>query len=158
MIDNKLITFEGIDGSGKSTQINLLNEWFDSLKISRINIREPGGNKVSELIRSVLLDKNNYAFVTLKPAINKLADKYSTKNEENSLLSLIDKIPHRLDLVGFYDQLILICFLLFSHFQKNPHQLHLIFQHLAHSQGGLFPNLCKINDTNMYQHLVVFYL
>ena len=59
MIDNKLITFEGIDGSGKSTQINLLNEWFDSLKISRINIREPGGNKVSELIRSVLLDKNN---------------------------------------------------------------------------------------------------
>ena len=59
MINNKLITFEGIDGSGKSTQINLLNEWFDSLKISRINIREPGGNKVSELIRSVLLDKNN---------------------------------------------------------------------------------------------------
>ena len=59
LINNKLITFEGIDGSGKSTQINLLNEWFDSLNINKINIREPGGDEVSELIRSILLDKNN---------------------------------------------------------------------------------------------------
>ncbi len=59
MINNKLITFEGIDGSGKSTQINLLNEWFDSLGINKINIREPGGNNVSELIRTILLDKAN---------------------------------------------------------------------------------------------------
>ena len=56
---NRLITFEGIDGSGKSTQIKLLNEWFESLNIDKINIREPGGNDVSELIRSILLDKNN---------------------------------------------------------------------------------------------------
>ena len=59
MINNKLITFEGIDGSGKSTQIKLLNEWFESFNIDKINIREPGGNDISELIRSILLDKNN---------------------------------------------------------------------------------------------------
>ena len=56
---NKLITFEGIDGSGKSTQIQLLNEWFDSKKIKKNNIREPGGNNISEIIRTVLLNKDN---------------------------------------------------------------------------------------------------
>lgn len=59
MINNKLITFEGIDGSGKGTQINLLNEWFESLGVDKVNIREPGGNNVSELIRSILLKKDN---------------------------------------------------------------------------------------------------
>ena len=56
---NKLITFEGIDGSGKSTQIQLLNNWFDSNKIKINNIREPGGNNISEVIREVLLDRDN---------------------------------------------------------------------------------------------------
>ena len=56
---NKLITFEGIDGSGKSTQISLLNKWFDEIGVNKINIREPGGSNVSELIRSILLDKRN---------------------------------------------------------------------------------------------------
>ena len=59
MINKKLITFEGIDGSGKSTQIELLNQWFESLNIDKINIREPGGNNISELIRSILLDNHN---------------------------------------------------------------------------------------------------
>ena len=59
MINNKLITFEGIDGSGKSTQIGLLNEWFNSKNIKAINIREPGGSHVSESIRTILLDKKN---------------------------------------------------------------------------------------------------
>ena len=59
MINNKLITFEGIDGSGKSTQIKLLNEWLDSKGIDKLNIREPGGTNVSESIRKILLDKKN---------------------------------------------------------------------------------------------------
>ena len=45
---NKLITFEGIDGSGKSTQINLLKTKFDKNNINNIVVREPGGNVISE--------------------------------------------------------------------------------------------------------------
>ncbi len=58
-MDNRLITFEGIDGSGKSTQIKLLNQWFESLGLNVTNIREPGGGNVSETIRSILLDASN---------------------------------------------------------------------------------------------------
>ncbi|MBI65589.1 MAG: dTMP kinase [Candidatus Marinimicrobia bacterium] len=56
---NKLITFEGIDGSGKSTQINLLKTKFDKNNINNIVVREPGGNVVSEKIRNILLDNRN---------------------------------------------------------------------------------------------------
>ncbi|MFN8359543.1 MAG: dTMP kinase [Candidatus Kapaibacterium sp.] len=49
------ITFEGIDGSGKTTQINLLSARLRSLGIDVLALREPGGNDVSENIREVLL-------------------------------------------------------------------------------------------------------
>ena len=50
------ITFEGIDGSGKSTQIQLLKQWLESLHHTVTVLREPGGNSVSEQIRQLLLD------------------------------------------------------------------------------------------------------
>jgi len=50
------ITFEGIDGSGKSTQIQLLKEWLERLDHTVTVLREPGGNVVSEQIRQLLLD------------------------------------------------------------------------------------------------------
>jgi dTMP kinase len=53
------ITFEGIDGSGKSTQASLL---FNSLLqegYSALYLREPGGTKISEKIRDLLLDVEN---------------------------------------------------------------------------------------------------
>ena len=59
MINGKLITFEGIDGSGKSTQIKKLESRLKSLKINYITYREPGGTKLSEKIRQILLDKEN---------------------------------------------------------------------------------------------------
>ena len=59
MITGKLITFEGIDGSGKSTQIQLLEAEFEKLGISYKTFREPGGTKLSEKIRTILLDKEN---------------------------------------------------------------------------------------------------
>ena len=59
MIAGKLITFEGIDGSGKSTQIQLLEAEFEKLGISYKIFREPGGTKLSEKIRTILLDKEN---------------------------------------------------------------------------------------------------
>lgn len=51
-----LITFEGIDGSGKSTQINLLKEFLQKEGYSVEVFREPGGPEISEQIRTLLLD------------------------------------------------------------------------------------------------------
>jgi dTMP kinase len=56
---SRLISFEGIDGSGKSTQINLLSNWLSEKKIEFIIVREPGGTSISERIREILLDKKN---------------------------------------------------------------------------------------------------
>lgn len=53
------ITFEGIDGSGKSTQA-MLTYRFLSSKGYKVNLlREPGSTRVSEKIRKILLDKRN---------------------------------------------------------------------------------------------------
>lgn len=50
------ITFEGIDGSGKSTHVALLAEWLRSQQQAVHVLREPGATPLSEAIRSVLLD------------------------------------------------------------------------------------------------------
>ncbi len=54
-----LITFEGIDGSGKSTQIALLKDKISSLGKTVQVFREPGGTELSEQIRSILLSKDS---------------------------------------------------------------------------------------------------
>ena len=53
---NYFITFEGIDGSGKSTQAKLLIDSLSSLNIKNLFLREPGGTTISEEIRTVLLN------------------------------------------------------------------------------------------------------
>ncbi len=53
---NRFITFEGIEGSGKSTQTKLLNQYFVDQKIPAILTREPGGSSVAEEIRSLLVN------------------------------------------------------------------------------------------------------
>jgi dTMP kinase len=53
------ITFEGIDGSGKSTQIQLLAKYFEAKGQDVIILREPGGTDLSERIRELLLSKAN---------------------------------------------------------------------------------------------------
>lgn len=51
-----LISFEGIDGSGKTTQINLLKKKLEQNGVSVYIFREPGGTEVSEYIRGILLN------------------------------------------------------------------------------------------------------
>ena len=55
----KFITFEGCDGCGKSTQLKLLSEYLTSNGIPHVFTREPGGGKISEAIREILLNGKN---------------------------------------------------------------------------------------------------
>lgn len=55
----KLITFEGSEGSGKSTQIKLIFDYLKKQKRKVLLLREPGGVEISEKIRRILLDVKN---------------------------------------------------------------------------------------------------
>ena len=55
----KFITYEGCDGCGKSTQLKLLSEYLTNNGIPHIFTREPGGGKISEAIREILLNGKN---------------------------------------------------------------------------------------------------
>lgn len=55
----KFITFEGPEGSGKTTVIKKLNKWFEDNSIPYVATREPGGNRIAESIRKIILDKEN---------------------------------------------------------------------------------------------------
>lgn len=50
------ITFEGVEGCGKSTQIALLGEYIGKKGLDVLTIREPGGTPTGEAVRSILLD------------------------------------------------------------------------------------------------------
>ena len=55
----KLITFEGIEGVGKSTQINLVLDWLKIKGFSTTLLREPGSTNFGEEIRELLLSKES---------------------------------------------------------------------------------------------------
>ena len=56
-----VIAFEGIEGSGKTFHIDNVSKYLKRKKIPHIKIREPGGNKNSEKIRKLILNKkSNY--------------------------------------------------------------------------------------------------
>ena len=66
MYKHPLIIFEGIEGTGKSTQIKNVCKFLKKKKIQFIKIREPGGTKNSEKIRKLLLSN--------KSTFNKITD------------------------------------------------------------------------------------
>ena len=55
----KFITFEGCDGCGKSTQLKKLSDYLQRNGVAHIFTREPGGGKISEEIRAILLNGKN---------------------------------------------------------------------------------------------------
>ncbi len=55
----KFITFEGCDGCGKSTQLKMLSAYLTEKGIAHVFTREPGGGKISEAIREILLSGKN---------------------------------------------------------------------------------------------------
>ena len=57
-----LFTFEGIEGSGKTTQVEILYEYLASQGRSVIKTREPGGKLFGEALRKVLLQEDMHVF------------------------------------------------------------------------------------------------
>lgn len=53
------ISFEGIDGCGKSTHLELLKPYLAELGLDPLYPREPGGTRIGEGIRQILLDKSH---------------------------------------------------------------------------------------------------
>ena len=51
----KFITLDGIDGSGKTTQLNVIKEWFSANNREVVFTREPGGTPLGEQLRQLLL-------------------------------------------------------------------------------------------------------
>lgn len=74
------ITFEGLDGCGKSTQAKLLKEFFEKREFKVYLAREPGGTPPGEAIRNILLDPN----IKLHPWTEALL--YFSSRLENSLI------------------------------------------------------------------------
>lgn len=59
------ITFEGLDYSGKSTQVQLLVSRLSRKQFNVLLLREPGGTDIGERIRTILLDKEAMAMTTM---------------------------------------------------------------------------------------------
>ena len=91
---NFFIVFEGIEGSGKSSHSLSLIKKLKSLKIPCVYLREPGGSKNAEYIRSFLLKNESKGFNSLTDALLYLA----ARNE-----NFLKKIK------PFYKKKIIIC-------------------------------------------------
>ena len=81
-LNKRFISFEGIDFSGKSTQIQLLKDKLISNEQKVIILREPGGTQISELIREILLDKNNLAMTSTTEMLLYSAARNQVLNEK----------------------------------------------------------------------------
>ena len=81
-LNKKFISFEGIDFSGKSTQIQLLKDKLIANNQQVIILREPGGSQISELIRNILLDKNNLSMTSTTELLLYSAARNQVLNEK----------------------------------------------------------------------------
>ncbi|MFA7659826.1 MAG: dTMP kinase [Anaerovoracaceae bacterium] len=63
------ITFEGPDGAGKTTQINRLTDYLVSMGMDTVLTREPGGTRIGEKIREIILDPQHQEMDHLTEAL-----------------------------------------------------------------------------------------
>lgn len=71
----RLISFEGLDGAGKTTQMELLGQWLEQQHIPYVCTREPGGTPLGADIRHLLLHRPDLAMVPLAEAFLFQADR-----------------------------------------------------------------------------------
>jgi len=75
-MNNLFITFEGGDGSGKSTQVNLLKDYLDNLNFETIKTREPGGTPSAEILRDLLTTGEVEKWTPMSEALLMWASRY----------------------------------------------------------------------------------
>lgn len=63
------ITFEGPDGSGKTTILNKVANYFKEKEIDFVQTREPGGSNIAQQIRNILLDEKNIGLSSTTEAL-----------------------------------------------------------------------------------------
>ncbi len=97
MFKPKIITFEGIDGSGKTTHIKKIENYLKAKKINYLSFREPGGTKNSEKIRRLILNKKN-KFDSITDLLLIMASRNENikmlKNYNKTKIILIDRFIH----------------------------------------------------------------
>jgi dTMP kinase len=71
----RLISFEGLDGAGKTTQMELLEQWLEPRNIPYVRTREPGGTPLGVEIRNLLLNRPDLAITPLAEAFLFQADR-----------------------------------------------------------------------------------
>ena len=75
MTRGKLITFEGIDGCGKTTQLRMLERILTSRNIPFVSTREPGGTELGKMIRAALLNVSPHSVDPLAELLLYAADR-----------------------------------------------------------------------------------
>ena len=75
MSKGQLISFEGLDGAGKTTQMDLLEQWLESHGVPYVRTREPGGTPLGVEIRHLLLNRPELAITPLAEAFLFQADR-----------------------------------------------------------------------------------
>jgi dTMP kinase len=75
------ITFEGIEGSGKSTQVQSASAWLKSRGIDHTITREPGDSTIGKDIRRILLSDKTSSLHPVSEALLYLADRFEHINE-----------------------------------------------------------------------------
>jgi len=83
------ITFEGLDGSGKTTQIEAFIQRLTNSGISHQLFREPGGTIIGEKIRQILLDKDHTAMLPITELLLYSASRYQLTM--NSIIPALEK-------------------------------------------------------------------
>ncbi len=73
MVRGKLITFEGVEGAGKTTQLEHAAARLTARGVAVVTAREPGGTAVGEQVREVLLDRENASMAPLAELLLYLA-------------------------------------------------------------------------------------
>jgi len=76
MSSGRFVTFEGIEGCGKSTQIKLLSDWLKTRQPNHYLTREPGGTRSGSAIRKILLSEQTETLTPIAECMLYYADRF----------------------------------------------------------------------------------